>query len=269
MGVACRQPISHSSQAQEDNSFFGGPPTYYSYKGYALQVPTGSSIPVSHGLMHPSGVFPNRYPFNAQPVYPLSNEPIYLNQGPSGLFTDYTICVTLFVRWIEDHPLPDGLKMPSHVGSYNGKGDRNNFLHLFEGTICMQKWEMLVACHMFTYTLEDSTRIWWNGQNTGSILNYEYLKAKLRSHFSQQKKFTKTHLTVHNIKQREGESIEAFVTRSLLEFLFTKLSTGYKGLMKKTYTWIEAIEVTTNGTPNDRRENSERFKRDSSWDNNK
>ncbi|GJW83696.1 hypothetical protein Tco_0156841 [Tanacetum coccineum] len=203
-----------------------------------LTAPTGSSIPVSHRLMHPSGVFPNSYPFNAQPVYPLPNAPIYLNQAPSGLFTEYTSCVTSFVCWIEDHPLQDELKMPSHVRSYNRKGDPDNFLHLFEGTIC-------------------------------SILNYKDLKAKLRSHFSQQNstEYTPTHYSKH--KQREGESIGAFVTRSLLEFLSTKLSTGYKGLMEKTYTWIEAIEVATNGTPNDRRENSKRFKRDSSWDNNK
>ncbi|GKA39148.1 hypothetical protein Tco_0731699 [Tanacetum coccineum] len=68
-------------------------------------------------------------------------------------------CATLFVRWIKDYPLPDGLKMPSHVGSYDGKGDPDNYLHLFEGAIHMQKWAILVACHMFTYTLKDSTRI--------------------------------------------------------------------------------------------------------------
>ncbi|GJX40211.1 reverse transcriptase domain-containing protein [Tanacetum coccineum] len=66
---------------------------------------------------------------------------------------------------------------------------------------------------MLTNTLEDSARIWWNSQKAGSILNYEDLKAKFRSHFSQQKKFTKTHLAVHNIKQREGKSIRAFITR--------------------------------------------------------
>ncbi|GJV31621.1 hypothetical protein Tco_1392021, partial [Tanacetum coccineum] len=31
-------------------------------------------------------------------------------------------------------------------------------------------------------------------------------------HFIQQKKFTKTHLIVHNIKQKEGETTRAFVT---------------------------------------------------------
>nr|GEV95470.1 reverse transcriptase domain-containing protein [Tanacetum cinerariifolium] len=124
---------------------------------------------------------------------------------------------------------PEWTKMPSYIGSYDGKGDLDNFLHLFEGAIRMQKWLMPVACHMFTYTLKDSARIWWNSQKASSILNYKDLKAKLRSQFSQQKKFTKTHLAVHNIKQREGE----------------------------------IREVGTNGTPNDRRENFERSKKSS------
>ncbi|GJY79787.1 hypothetical protein Tco_0485588 [Tanacetum coccineum] len=60
--------------------------------------------------------------------------------------------------------LGDGLKMPSHVGSYDGKGDPDNYLYLFEGSIRMQKWAMPIACHMFTYTLKDSARIWWHGK---------------------------------------------------------------------------------------------------------
>ncbi|GJV63053.1 hypothetical protein Tco_1473881 [Tanacetum coccineum] len=52
---------------------------------------------------------------------------------------DSTSSVNPFVCWIEEYPLPDGLKMPSHVGSYYGKGDPDNYLHLFEGAIRMQK----------------------------------------------------------------------------------------------------------------------------------
>nr|GEV78460.1 reverse transcriptase domain-containing protein [Tanacetum cinerariifolium] len=50
--------------------------------------------------------------------------------------------------------------MPSYIGYYDGKGDPDNFLHLFEGAIQMQKWLMPVACHMFTYTLKDSAKIY-------------------------------------------------------------------------------------------------------------
>ncbi|GJU15991.1 reverse transcriptase domain-containing protein [Tanacetum coccineum] len=57
-------------------------------------------------------------------------------------------------------------------------------------------------------------------------------------------------------------------TRSLIEHLSTDLPSTYKGLMEKTYTWIEAREVETNRAPSDRRENFKRSRK-SSWDNNK
>ncbi|GJV16595.1 hypothetical protein Tco_1361918 [Tanacetum coccineum] len=188
--------------------------------------------------------------------------------------------------------------LTTHLGKsyYDMKGDPDNYLHLLKGIICMQKWAMLVTCHMFTYTLKDSARIWCNGQKVCSIVNYEDLKEKIRSYFSQQKKFTKTHLVVHNIKQRDGESTMAFVTRytdnnlqilglhaeqrifsfvhglktrSLVEFLSTDLPTTYKGLMEKTYTWIEAKEVSTNGASNDIKEGFDKINNGFSWVNNK
>nr|GEU73135.1 putative transposable element [Tanacetum cinerariifolium] len=103
-------------------------------------------------------------------------------------------------------PSNDELKMPSHIGSYDGKEDLDNFLHLFERAIQMKKWLMLVACHMFTYTLKDFARIWWNSQ-----------KADLPS--------------------------------------------TYKCLMEKTYTWVEAREVATNGASSDQRDSFERSKK--------
>nr|GEW29164.1 hypothetical protein [Tanacetum cinerariifolium] len=114
---------------------------------------------------------------------------------------------------IEDYPLPDGLKMHFHIGSYDGKGDPDNYLYLFEGAIRMQKWVMSVACHVFTYTLKDYARIWWNSQKVD-------------------------------------------------------LPSTYKGLIEKTFTWIEAREVATNETLNDQRESFKKSKK-TSWDSNK
>ncbi|GJS48884.1 reverse transcriptase domain-containing protein [Tanacetum coccineum] len=274
------------------------------YRGSFANLPQGGHVPSTftngnilpqNGFTHPVNIPPNSYPFYTQPMYTFPNMPAYANPNSTGLFPNPLGSVTPFVRWIEDYPLPDGLKMPSHIGSYDGKGDPDNFLHLFEGAIRMQKWLMPVACHMFTYTLKDSARIWWNSQKAGSILDYEDLKAKFRSHFSQQKKFTKTHLAVHNIKQRENESTRAFITRytddtlqilglhedqrisgfihglrtrSLVEHLSTDLPPTYKGLMEKMYTWVEAREVATNGVSSDQRDSFERPKK-SAWDNNK
>nr|GEZ11046.1 hypothetical protein [Tanacetum cinerariifolium] len=71
-----------------------------------------------------------------KPMYAPPNMPMYPNT--TGSFIDSTGFITPFVRWIEDNPLPDGLKMPSHIGSYNGKRDPDNFLHLFKGSIRMK-----------------------------------------------------------------------------------------------------------------------------------
>ncbi|GKB23499.1 zf-CCHC domain-containing protein [Tanacetum coccineum] len=56
-------------------------------------------------------------------------------------------------------------------------------------------------------------------------------------------------------------------TRSLVEFLSTDLPTTYKGLMEKTYTWIDEKEIATNEAPNDYREGLRQFGK-ASWDNN-
>nr|GEY75512.1 hypothetical protein [Tanacetum cinerariifolium] len=124
--------------------------------------------------------------------------------------------VTPFVCWIKEYPLLDGLKMPSHVGFYDGKGDPNNFLHLFEGAFCMQKWLILV----FTTSNKEKARV----------------------------------------------SELSPLARNLVEHLSTDLSSTYKGLMEKTYIWIEAREAATNGALNDQRDNSERSRKPS-WDN--
>ncbi|GJZ64453.1 reverse transcriptase domain-containing protein [Tanacetum coccineum] len=188
----------------------------------------------------------------------------------AGLFADSTSCITSFVHWIESHPLPDGLKMTSHVGSYDGKGVHDNYLHLFEGFIHMQKWGMPVACHMFIYTLKDSTRIWWNSHKAGSIVNYEDLKAKFWSHFIYQKKFTKTHLAVHNIKEKEGESIRAFVTRytnDTLPILGLHEEQCISGFVYGLRT-RNLVEFLSTDLPTTYKESSNRLKRNYSWDNN-
>nr|GEV71213.1 reverse transcriptase domain-containing protein [Tanacetum cinerariifolium] len=126
-------------------------------------------------------------------------------------------------KW--DHPLPDGLKMPFHVGSYKGKGYPDNYLHLFEGAIRMQRWAMPVAYHMFTDTLK--TLLEYGGMVKRQILG------------------------LHEEHHIFG-FVHGFNIRSLVEFLFTDLLATYKGLMEKIYTWIEAKDVATNEASNGR-----------------
>ncbi|GJU32914.1 reverse transcriptase domain-containing protein [Tanacetum coccineum] len=225
MGAACGQPMSHLSQAQ----------------GAAPPSEDLPPITTMEDMLR-------RPPREAASQYPMGS---YTPRAPSGLFADYIDCVTPFVRWIEDYPLLDGLKLPSHVGSYDGKRDPDNFMHLFEGSIHMQKWAMPVACHMFTYMLKDSARRWWNGQKI-----------------------------VHNIKQKEGESTRAFVTmytEDTMQILGLHEEQRISGFVHglRTRSLVEFLTLgskqkkSTNGTPNDHQESSNKFNRNSSWDNNK
>ncbi|GKB99145.1 hypothetical protein Tco_0985282 [Tanacetum coccineum] len=63
--------------------------------------------------------------------------------------------------------------------------------------------------------------------------------------------------TLQILGLHEDQSISRFVhglrTRNLVEFLSIDLPTTYKGLMEKTYTWIEAREVATNRAPSEQR----------------
>ncbi|GKA26047.1 reverse transcriptase domain-containing protein [Tanacetum coccineum] len=67
-------------------------------------------------------------------------------------------------------------------------------------------------------------------------------------------------------EQRISGFVHGLKTTSLMEFLSTDLPTTYKGLMEKTYTWIE---VATNGALSDHKDGFDRFDKGFSWDNSK
>ncbi|GJU50550.1 hypothetical protein Tco_1220105 [Tanacetum coccineum] len=100
----------------------GEPLPYPPQGGYVPQTFPNDNIPLYNGSAYPVPAPMNNYPFHTQPMYAQPKMPVCPNLYPVGLFADPTGSVTPFVRWIEDYPLPDGLKMPSHVGSYDGRG---------------------------------------------------------------------------------------------------------------------------------------------------
>nr|GEU71254.1 reverse transcriptase domain-containing protein [Tanacetum cinerariifolium] len=189
----------------------------------------GISLPMEP--MYPPNVPPTSYPFYAQLVNSLSNTPMYPNYGPTGLFTDSTDCVTPFVRHIKDYPLPDGLKMPSHLA------------------ICSPILsKILPGCGGTAKKQRD-------GESTRDFVT-RYTDDTLQI------------LRLHK-EQRISGFVHGLKTRSLVELLSTDFPTTYKGLTEKTYTWIEAKEVATNVAPSDHKECFDRFNKSSSRNNNK
>ncbi|GJR68346.1 hypothetical protein Tco_0014411 [Tanacetum coccineum] len=77
------------------------------------------------------------------------------------------------------------------------------------------------------------------------------------------------HLFKGAIQHHISSFVHELSTKSLVEFLSKDLPTTYKGLMEKTYTWIEAKEVSINRAPNDHKEGFDKFNKGFSWHNNK
>ncbi|GJT08025.1 hypothetical protein Tco_0842487 [Tanacetum coccineum] len=79
-----------------------------------------------------------------------------------------TLSPSSLLKWIKEFYFLDVLKVPPHVGHYDGKGDPKNFLHVFEGAMKMEKWTMPVSCHIFVMSTWKT--FGGNTRDLGSIL---------------------------------------------------------------------------------------------------
>ncbi|GJQ93519.1 reverse transcriptase domain-containing protein [Tanacetum coccineum] len=103
--------------------------------------------------------------------------------------------------------------MPNNVKTYDGIGDPEDHLKVFQASAQMERWAMPTWCHMFNSTLIRAARVWFDELPPESIDSYKDLKAAFLGYFMQQKKHVKDPVEIHNINQRDGETIEEFMER--------------------------------------------------------
>ncbi|GJV56419.1 reverse transcriptase domain-containing protein [Tanacetum coccineum] len=101
--------------------------------------------------------------------------------------------------------------MPNNVKTYDRTGDLEDHLYIFQAAEQVECWAMPTWCHMFNSTLIGAARVWFDELPPESIDGYKGLKAALLAYFMQQKKYVKDPVEIHNIKQRDGETIEDFM----------------------------------------------------------
>nr|GEV24736.1 reverse transcriptase domain-containing protein [Tanacetum cinerariifolium] len=77
----------------------------------------------------------------------------------------------------------------------------------------VERWAMPTWCHMFNSTLIGIVRVWFDELPSKNIDGYKDIKAAFLAYFMQQKKYVKDLVEIHNIKQRDGETIEDFIER--------------------------------------------------------
>ncbi|GKE80702.1 reverse transcriptase domain-containing protein, partial [Tanacetum coccineum] len=104
-------------------------------------------------------------------------------------------------------------RMPSHVKTYDGSGDPEDHLKLFQSAAKTEDWAMPTWCHMFNSTLTGNARVWLGKLPKESIDSYEDLRTTFRENYLQQTKHIKDPVKIHHIKQRDGESTEDFMER--------------------------------------------------------
>ncbi|GJT84859.1 reverse transcriptase domain-containing protein [Tanacetum coccineum] len=110
-------------------------------------------------------------------------------------------------------------RMPSHVKTYDGSGDPEDHLKLFQSAAKTERWAMPTWCHMFNSTLIGNARVWFDKPPKESIDSYEDLRAAFRENYLQQTKHIKDSVEIHHIKQINGESTENFMERYKTEVL--------------------------------------------------
>ncbi|GJY28270.1 reverse transcriptase domain-containing protein [Tanacetum coccineum] len=100
--------------------------------------------------------------------------------------------------------------------------DPEDHVKIFQAAAQVERWAMPTWCHMFNSTLIGAARVWFDELPPESIDGYKDLKAAFLAYFMQQKKYVKDPVKIHNIKQRDGETIEEFMERFKVETRYIK-----------------------------------------------
>nr|GEW86346.1 reverse transcriptase domain-containing protein [Tanacetum cinerariifolium] len=108
-------------------------------------------------------------------------------------------------------------RMPNNIKTYDGTGDPEDHVKIFQAAAQVERWAMPTWCHMFNSTLIGAARVWFDELPPESIDGYKDMKAAFLSYFMQLKKYIKDPVEIHNNKQRDGETLEAFMERFKIE----------------------------------------------------
>nr|GEU92900.1 reverse transcriptase domain-containing protein [Tanacetum cinerariifolium] len=108
-------------------------------------------------------------------------------------------------------------RMPNNMETYDGTGDPEDYVKIFQVAVQVERWTMPTRCHMFYSTLIGAARVWFAEIHPERVNSYKDLKAALLAYSMKQKKYVKDPVETHNIKQKDGETIEDFMERFKVE----------------------------------------------------
>ncbi|PWA40091.1 retrotransposon gag domain-containing protein [Artemisia annua] len=136
-----------------------------------------------------------------------------------------------FTSRIRDYDMPDGLKVPANLKTYDGMSDPDDHLTIF------------------------MARFWYENLAPGSIDGFYQLRDKFRANFLQQRRFQKTQAEILGIRQRPDESLKDYVARCygafisglrpgrLFKDLIARPPTSLEDLFTQTHNFIRAEDA--------------------------
>nr|GEW21688.1 hypothetical protein [Tanacetum cinerariifolium] len=95
--------------------------------------------------------------------------------------------------------------------------DLEDHVKVFQAASQVERWVMPTWCHMFDSTLIEEAKVWFDELPPESIDGYKDMKAAFLTYYMPQKKYVKDPVEIHNIKQRDEETIEDFMKRFKIE----------------------------------------------------
>ncbi|GJR31512.1 reverse transcriptase domain-containing protein [Tanacetum coccineum] len=152
--------------------------------------------------------------------------------------------VDAFTRRISDFLEDKKRRMPANVKTYDGPGDPDDHLKIFESAATIENWPQPVWCHMFNSTLVGNARNWFSKLPRRSIDGFEELRKAFCLNFTQMKKCAKNPVELARVKQRQGEPTSAYNLSKVNDRAFTN---PLDELMNATRSFIqgEAADGTT------------------------
>nr|GEZ33279.1 reverse transcriptase domain-containing protein [Tanacetum cinerariifolium] len=143
-------------------------------------------------------------------------------------------------------------RMPNNVKMYDGTGDPEDHVKVFQAAAQIKRWAMPTWCHMFNSTLIGAARVWFDELPLESVDGYKDLKAAFMAYFMQQNKYVKDPVEIHNIKQRDEETIEGFMECFKTETGRMKGAPEFKQKMNQSFERVKEIAflplAASNGT---------------------
>nr|GEW35432.1 reverse transcriptase domain-containing protein [Tanacetum cinerariifolium] len=138
-------------------------------------------------------------------------------------------------------------RMPNNIKMYDGTGDPEDHVKVFQAAAQVERWAMPTWCHMFNSTLIGAARVWFDELPPESIDGYKDMKAAFLSYFMQQEKEAaaaskrKGHMSwkpqdqskIHTDKRpdfrshtRDGRGIKELVRAGKLSHLIKEIKQG-------------------------------------------